>query len=476
MDNPAPQPTLDVISTPDRTSHQTIRQRMRWLDTTAGLAVMFIVAFLIRVAIAPHFGFFGDLHLFAKWSTELRTVGTHRFYANDPIADYLPALLYVFWIIGKLSAAPSYLLLKLPALLADLGVAWVAGTVAARIAPPRTREQMPIRAMVAAAVLFNPAVIALSAGWGQVDSVPVFFLLASFLLLFTGPQSLRRDLAAALLFSIAFITKPQVCLAFPVIAYALYLRYLKNRTRKEALDGALRIGFLVGVGVVLGLLSGLPFSLGPSGLLHAYQHAARVHTVTSANAFNLWGLLGLWRNDATPTLMPGGVMTVAGIHALNFGLLAFATAAIVVLWQLHRAVRHGLEQSRIMFAAAAVLSLLGYTVLTRMHERYMFVALASFAPLVFARSYRWVYGLLSALFLLNLWYPYAGYNLRAHAPALYFQPWFDWIYGGFDDTWQKKVLSFFVTSIALVVLARWVSWLKKLEPVSPDLHLQPTVV
>jgi hypothetical protein len=81
------------------------------------------------------------------------------------------------------------------------------------------------------------------------------------------------------------------------------------------------------------------------------------------------------------------------------------------------------------------------------------------------------------LFLLNLWYPYAGYNLRMHVPALYFQPWFNWIYGGFDDTWQKKVLSFIVTSIALIVAARWASWLKKLESLeSPSVQLQPTAV
>ena len=53
-----------------------------------------------------------------------------------------------------------------------------------------------MRALVAAAVLFNPAVIALSAVWGQVDSVPAMFVLWSLLLLFTGPPSLPRELAA----------------------------------------------------------------------------------------------------------------------------------------------------------------------------------------------------------------------------------------------------------------------------------------
>src|SRR3954447_25620790 len=84
--------------------------RLVWrLETPSGLALMFALAFVLRVAIAPHVGFFIDLRFFRTWAEELRAVGTHRFYATDHIADYPPAYMYVLWLIGKLSASPGYL-------------------------------------------------------------------------------------------------------------------------------------------------------------------------------------------------------------------------------------------------------------------------------------------------------------------------------------------------------------------------------
>src|SRR5882672_489617 len=112
--------------------------RLLWrLDTAAGLAAMFALALLLRVLIAPHAGFYGDLRLFQTWATQLREVGPHKFYAQSQFADYPPGYLYVLWLIGRISATPEYLLLKLPAILADLGLAWVAGTLAVRIAPAK---------------------------------------------------------------------------------------------------------------------------------------------------------------------------------------------------------------------------------------------------------------------------------------------------------------------------------------------------
>src|SRR5207237_3727727 len=176
------------------------------------------------------------------------------------------------------------------------GIAWIAGTFAERLASGSLRERIPLRPVVAAAVLFNPAVFALSAGWGQVDSIPVFFVLASLLLLFTGAQSLRRELAAFLLFGIAFSMKPQTCLVLPVMAYALYRRYLHGRPRPDWIDGELRIALSAAVAGGIWVISGLPFSLEPAGLVRQYRFAANVAPVTSANAFNLWGVVAFWRH------------------------------------------------------------------------------------------------------------------------------------------------------------------------------------
>jgi Gpi18-like mannosyltransferase len=440
---------------------ESFRELVWRLDGTSGLVAMYSVAFLVRILIAPHFGFYVDLNFFRTWARELHEVGPHRLYSTDHLVDYPPGYLYVLWLLGSISSTPGYLLLKLPAIIADLGLAWIAGTFSERLAPGSLKERIPVRAVVMAVVLFNPAVVALSAGWGQVDSVPVFFVLASLLLLFTGAQSLRRDLAAFLLFGIAFSIKPQTCLVFPVMAYALYRRYLHRKPRAELIDGALSIALVGALAASVWVVSGIAFGLGPVDLVRFYRHSAAVQPVTSANAFNFWGAIAFWRHDASGA----GVLRIAGVPAIYVGMLLFAAATAWLLRQVHRAIERGLDQTRVLIVGAGVESLLGYTLLTRMHERYLFLTLACLAPVLFVRSFRVVYAALSGLFLLDLWYAYADFNIRVHAQTLRFEPWFDWVYGGFStDPWQKKVLSFTVVATALVAAWRGLRWLERLEP------------
>jgi Gpi18-like mannosyltransferase len=435
--------------------------RLVWrLDTAAGLVAMFGLALLVRVLIAPHAGFYIDLNFFRTWATELREVGPHGLYAKDHLVDYPPGYLYVLWLIGTISSAPGYLLLKLPAILADLGLAWIAGTFAARLAPPAIRKRMPVRALVVAGVLFNPAVIALSSVWGQVDSIPVLLVLSSLLLLFTGARSLQRDVAAFLLFALAISMKPQSGLVLPVMFYALYRRYLHRRTVQELIDGLLSIGVIGVLSLGVWFVTALPFGLGPVSLIRFYHHSASLYPVTSSNAFNFWGIVAFWRPDSS-----GDYVAVAGIPALYFGVLAAVIAIAVVLWRVHRAIEHGADEAYMLTAAAAIVSLVSYALLTRMHERYVFLSLACLAPLVFVRLFRLAYVALSGLLILNLWYAYADFNSRSNVQDFRFNPWFDWIFGGFQtDPWQKKVLSLAVTAIALTVAWAGVRWAEQAIP------------
>jgi Gpi18-like mannosyltransferase len=405
---------------------------------------MFGVALAIRLALAPRLGFFDDLGYFKTWTSELAQVGPRHFYRVDRIADYPPGFLYVLWLVGKVTSTPGYLAVKLPAILADLGIAAVAGTFAARLAPPALKQRVPVRTLVAAAVLFNPAVIALSAVWGQVDAVPAFFVLASLLLLFTKTPTLQRDLGAFLLFGVAISMKPQAGFALPVMLYAVY--------RRRSIAGAAGM-VLASLAVVA--VTGLGFGLGPKALFRFFEHSASEHPFTSANAFNLWGLIGSWRPDQHG-------------DAKLIGIALFAAAVVVVLWRLHREIESGASAARMLTLAAAVTSLLGYTLLTRMHERYAFTSVVLFAPLLFARPMRWVYGLLSAALLVNLWYAYAYYNSQVGVQSLRVDPLYGWLYGGYAfDTWQKRLISAIFTLGALAVAWQGFGWLRRVPAVGP---------
>ncbi len=390
------------------------------------------------------------------WAERLNDVGPGNFYVEGQFADYPPGYLYVLWLTGTISAAPGYVLLKLPAIVGDLALAWVAGIFAARIAPASLLERMPVRALATAAVLFNPAVIALSSVWGQVDVVPAVLVLASLLLLFAGPRSLHREIAAFLLFAVAFAMKPQSSFVFPVIGYVLYRRYLHRRARAEVIAGLLRIGFLGVLSLGVWAVSGLAFGMGPLALLRFYRDSASVYPVTSANAFNLWGAYGFWRPDTG-----NEAVAVAGIPALRFGMLLFVASAALVVWRAHRAIERGADLARVLLLSGAVTSLLAYTLLTRMHERYMFISLALLVPLVFSAPVRRTLVALSGLFILNLWYPFAFFNVQWQVEAFHYNPLFDWVFGGFEnDTWQKKVYSLAVTGIALLLAWRGLYWVK----------------
>jgi Gpi18-like mannosyltransferase len=435
---------------------------------------MFSLGLLIRLAIAPRVGFYEDLHLFQTWATRLGAVGTHRFYVPGEFQWESPGYLYVLWVLGNISAVPGYLLLKLPSILADLGLAWVAGTFAVRLAPASVKERWPVRALVAAAVLFNPAVFGLSAVWGQIDALPTLFVLWSLLLLYTSPRSPGTEVAAFLLFALGIAIKPQAAFALPIMVYALYRRYLHGRPRSQLVDGVLSIALVGAPALALWAVSGLAFGLGPIALFRFNKEWAALFPYTSANAFNLWGAVGFWRHDSTGD----HVLRVAGIPAYYVGTLAFLAVVVLVLWRVHRALNRGANEARMLTVTTAVVSLLAFTLLTRVHERYMFLSLVCLAPLVFARPLRLAYVALSGLFVVNLWYAFAYYNTQDHVQAFHYEPWFNWFFGGYGDTWQNKMWSLTVTAVAFGVAIAGLRWAEQsaaaAESPVTERHLRPT--
>jgi len=441
-----------------------------WLDSPLGLIVMFALGLGIRVVIAPKFGFYGDLNYFRRWVTDLHDVGIRHFYASvgDTTYVYPPGYLYVLDVLAHVSSSPSYVLVKLPTILGDLALAWTSGVLAQRLAPVGLRRRIPVRAVVVAAVLFNPAVVALSVVWGQVDAIPAFLVVASLLLLVTGRPTARREVAAMILFAAAFAMKPQSSFIFPVLGYALYRRHVHRRNIFDAARGVARIVAVGAPALALWAVSGLPFGLSPIGLKDFYSKASNGYKTTSVWAFNLWGVIGFQRGDVRNA--GAVVQLVGGVPAFDVGALAFVAGTAYVIWRTHRSINRGHDEARVLVAASAMTSLLAFTLLTRMHERYLFPVLACLAPLVVWRGFRWMYAAVSTLFVLNLWYPFAVYNgqWKYYNPTwklttFYYQPVFHWLFGNIatTDTWQKKMWSLFMVVACVVLVGRGFRWIER---------------
>ena len=98
-----------------------------------GLALRFIIAYLL-----PGSGFKVDIDSFAFWASNLASEGPHGFYDRPFFHDYTPGYLYVLWLAGIVAnLSPNGLtilgttftsidLLKLPPVLGDLAIAYLA--------------------------------------------------------------------------------------------------------------------------------------------------------------------------------------------------------------------------------------------------------------------------------------------------------------------------------------------------------------
>lgn len=103
-------------------------------------------------------------------------------------ADYPPGYMYVLWLTGSIAkmlgltygSAGYVLLTKMPAILADLGAAYLVYQMAAKRGTSLGKAEgsgtLPL--VLAAVVAFNPAMAFISGGWGQIDQVLTLLLVA----------------------------------------------------------------------------------------------------------------------------------------------------------------------------------------------------------------------------------------------------------------------------------------------------------
>ena len=363
----------------------------------AGLVLRLALAFVVF----PNAGYAGDLGQFWQWARSLAAGGPGTFYASVPSANYPPAYLYVLWPLGAIGD-PA--LLKLPAILADLGIAALLYIIGTRWRDART-------GLVAAALfLFLPVSWYDSALWGQVDAVGTVVVLAALLLLIDGWS--EAALATAVL---AVLVKPQYAIGLGIVLPVLVRRHLFRPgsgpvtalgPRMAGLDAALggllreqgprRLATSAVLAALVTIVVLLPFDIAVyapasladvpvighiAGLGGLFGRLGSEFSVLTANAFNPWALVGdpslaqvvgggsgAWLADSLPVL--------GGIPAVTVGAAMLAAVGLLVAGGL--LVRDGPTPILLGFT---ILALAFFVLPTRVHERYLFPFFAAGALL-----------------------------------------------------------------------------------------------
>jgi hypothetical protein len=405
------------------------------LDAVALVIAIIFAGILLRALVAgvilPLSGFRIDVTDFTLWGQRLATHGPGEFYAPGLFTDYPPGYLYVLWLLGTIGRELQPLLgaditrglVKIPGILADGAIAWVLFDYSRRFLDGCFGGIAGERIGLVAAVvyLFNPGTFFDSSVWGQVDSVGTLAVLASLYWLARGWTE-----AAAIGAVLAVLIKYQFGILLPVVAVVGVKRHLLGRSSDPAHDGRpdpLRVLTSLAAGLGSMVLLILPYRLtiwAPSdpehSLINKFSVAANFYQGLSLNAFNLWNNpwsgIGFqrWGCDAPGNELCGanqGTAFLLGNTSVSWqavGNILFAAAVLAALWQIaRRDDPAGVLRGTLLIAVAF------FALPTRVHERYLFPALALAAPLVL-RSWRWavLYATLSFVFFANVYWVYTG--------------------------------------------------------------------
>jgi dolichyl-phosphate-mannose-protein mannosyltransferase len=367
---------------------------------------------ILRWILLTQPGYFLDLSAYKRWAIHIACEGISQVYLKTDM-DYPPLYAYLLAPIGRFYGwiAPEALqtmgdstiftiLVKLPPLIFDLGVAWLLYRTGKRIKTGSWSAILP------AAYLLSPAVLYNHGYGGQPDSVLCFFLLAALLALSRRllpaagarqtngspsrdrlPRWMDGAWPAWVLLALAGCMKP---LAAPYLPLFLVLSLALFGWRST----------LVGLGAAV-LTVALVFTpFWTTGQTQAVVHRVvgdvGLMAYTSSNADNLWWIIGPWHNAEVPFLGP--------LTATQFGLGLFGIVYILLLVQAHRMFHRQsrrLESGQILALAAAVGSAF-FILSTHMHENHMIAIVPLLAALLPAgRPWRWLFASVSFGIFIN---------------------------------------------------------------------------
>jgi Gpi18-like mannosyltransferase len=346
------------------------------------IGVGLVLAIVLRVALLPTEGLRGDLDQFVLWVHGLATQPFGKAY--DQNLSFPPVMVYIWGLLAVVEPAfrtvtdaadPAIrAIMKAPASLADIALGLLVFW--------ELRERTRWAVVAGLGILLHPAVIDVSAWWGQYESIYVLFGLVAFVLAVRG-----HSLPAAAILGVALMTKPQA-LPFLVPFAAWFLA-------RGGVRGAVLAG-IVGAAVVA--LLWLPFLAagGPAAYArNLSEYQGDIFAILSLRAWNMWWLIqeawggGQFLSDQTAIVGPLSLRHIGFIVA---GLLELVVFILVYRRPTARTLALGL--------AAAIL--VAFSFLTTMHERYAYAAIVFLALGIADRPILGLWIAFSIVFTLNL--------------------------------------------------------------------------
>ncbi|MCI9079702.1 MAG: phospholipid carrier-dependent glycosyltransferase [Lachnospiraceae bacterium] len=358
-------------------------------DKSIGFSVfiaIFAAALLARIIIAVMYrGYEVDINCFISWSDMVFNDGFSAFYKSESFTDYPPGYMYILYLVGAVrslfgmawDSAASTLMVKLPAIIADMASGWLIY----RIASKRVRETGA--ALLSALYLFCPAVILDSAVWGQTDAV---FTLCVALMCYLVTE--EKLIPSYFVFAIGILIKPQTLIFTPVLICGIIDQvFLEDFNWNKFFKN---LGFGIAAILLIGLLM-MPY--GFNDALSQYTETLGSYEYASVNAYNIWTFMGLnWVSQ-------DGYLI--GITYKTWGMAAIVLA---VVFSIIISLRCKKSPSKYYFIGAFIVTCV-FVFSVRMHERYIFPVMLLLIMCYSVRQRKEIYilyTLMSAMAFLNI--------------------------------------------------------------------------
>lgn len=375
--------------------------RKKWIIT-----VSLLVFLLYLILSLPYYS--GDIKNYLVWSESILKDGPfglydrtfHDFFNPNypPVAMLLFTLslwlykqsLFLIWMLNlSFPFFPSNLVhffqwenvemafFKLPGIFANIGLG-VGSYLIYGMLKKKAGEWEKILASIL--FLLNPAAIYISIIWGQIDTLPLAFLMFAIYFLYKA-----KILLAFFLATLMLLSKQSAIIFWALFALLAIKLYGFNKLKK---------GFLLTV--VVFYLSYLPFHqfslTWPINLY--YTHLSLVSSsATSPGAFNFWGILSSFE-----LIDDSGRFLSLTYQSWGYLLFSIIFLPVLIIFFKRKQDLYHLVLTYFIFSISFFLFL------TRMHERYLIPAVLFSSLLVLKNKKHWLfYIFFSLLHFLNLY-------------------------------------------------------------------------